>query len=201
VKILGYALITVGFLAGAFFAAQPEPRQSSEAPLQVTVAMAEKSPIPLMPFLGSLGLGILGVVAVRRALRQEATHEDRLAADIEAVETSLAALVEKVEALEREKGEIDVDELRHVIDDRFPADLDAFVQARQSIAHSFSLQAYADVMSPFAAGERHLNRVWSASTDGYIDEAHTYISLARQEFEHALEVFREVKAAPRAVNP
>jgi hypothetical protein len=174
-KGLGYALITAGFLIAAYFAV--------------------RSPhgVPATPFLTGLGIGILGVVLVRLALRQEATHEERLATNIETLETSLVSLVDKVESLERDKDEIDVYELRHVIDDRFPADLDAFVQARESIAHSFSLQAYADVMSPFAAGERHLNRVWSASTDGYIDEAHTYISLARQEFEHALEVFRGMK--------
>ncbi len=77
----------------------------------------------------------------------------------------------------------------------FPDDQDAFVQARKSIAHSFSLQGYADVMNPFAAGERYLNRVWSASTDGYVDEAHTYISKAREQFEEALEVFRGLRKA------
>jgi len=182
-KALGYALITAGFLAGAYYA----------------VRSAEE--VPLVPFLAGLALGIAGVVLVRMALRQEATHEERLASDIEVLESSLVSLVEKAEALEREKDSIDVYELRHVIDERFPPDLDAFVQARESIGHSFGLQAYADVMSPFAAGERHLNRVWSASTDGYIDEAHTYIGLARQELEHALEVFREVKGEVAAVGP
>jgi len=180
-KGLGYAVITAGFLVASYFAVQ-----SPEG-------------VPATPFVIGLGVGILGVVLVRLALRQEATHEERLASNIETIEASLVSLVDKAEALEREKGEIDVYELRHVIDDRFPVDLDAFVQARESIAHSFGLQAYADVMSPFAAGERHLNRVWSASTDGYVDEAHTYIGLARQELEHALEVFRKVKeAAARA---
>ena len=45
-------------------------------------------------------------------------------------------------------------------------------------------------MNPFAAGERYLNRVWSASTDGYIDEAHTYVDKAREQFELALEILR-----------
>ncbi|MCZ6508515.1 MAG: hypothetical protein O7A04_10795 [Acidobacteria bacterium] len=66
----------------------------------------------------------------------------------------------------------------------------AIIQARESISHRFGLQAYAEVMNAFAAGERYLNRVWSASTDGYIDEAHTYIDKARGEFENALAAFR-----------
>lgn len=175
-KGLGYAVITAGFLVASYFAVR-----SPEG-------------VPATSFLIGLGIGVLGVVLVRLALWQEATHEERLASNIETLEASLVSLVDKAEALDREKGGIDVYELRHVIDDRFPVDLDAFVQARESIAHSFSLQGYADVMSHFAAGERHLNRVWSASTDGYVDEAHSYIGLAKEQFGEALRVFRELRA-------
>ena len=35
----------------------------------------------------------------------------------------------------------------------------------------------------FAAGERYLNRVWSASVDGYIDEVRSFLVLARTQFE------------------
>ena len=59
----------------------------------------------------------------------------------------------------------------------------------------FGLQSFADVMNPFAAGERYLNRVWSASTDGYIDEAHTYVTKAREQFELALEILHGLKPA------
>ena len=180
-KIIGYALITLGFLAAAHFATLP------------AVEGAGAAETPLGPFLGGLGVGVLGVILVRVAVRQQATHEDRLSTDIETIEASLVSLVEKAEALDREKADLDVYDLRHLIDERFPPDLDAFVQARGSISHSFSLQAYADVMSPFAIGERHINRVWSASTDGYIDEAHTYIGLAKEQFEEALRVFRGLK--------
>jgi hypothetical protein len=67
------------------------------------------------------------------------------------------------------------------------------VEARKSIAHRFGLQAYADVMNPFAAGERYINRVWSASTDGYIDEAHTYLDMAREQFDEAGRVLARVR--------
>jgi hypothetical protein len=45
-------------------------------------------------------------------------------------------------------------------------------------------------MSHFATGERYLNRCWSASTDGYIEEVHTYIGRAREQFQQALELLR-----------
>lgn len=171
-KILGYLLIVAGFLAGAY------------------VAVRTPDGVAVPPFLLALGVGVLGVALVRWALVQEATHEDTVAANIETLEASLVTLVEDLEALDREKESIDVYDLRHRIDDTFPPHLDSFVQARESMKVHFGLQAYADVMSAFATGERNLNRVWSASTDGYIDEAHTYIHLAHQEMDEALRLFR-----------
>jgi putative OPT family oligopeptide transporter len=85
--------------------------------------------------------------------------------------------------------------LSECIGREFPRDLDAFVQARESVAHRYGLQAYAEVMNPFAAGERYLNRVWSTSTDGYVDEAHRYIDMAREQFESALAEFRALHPA------
>ena len=40
-------------------------------------------------------------------------------------------------------------------------------------------------MSHFAAGERYINRVWSASADGYDDEAETYLKKAAGQFDEA----------------
>ena len=129
------------------------------------------------------------------ARRQEATSEERIRANLATLDRSLVSVVEKVRTLEADKAEIDVYELRHVIDREFPNDLDDFVQARYSLVHVFGLQQFADVMNPFAAGERYLNRVWSASTDGYIDEAHTYVDKAREQFELALEILRGLESS------
>ena len=52
---------------------------------------------------------------------------------------------------------------------------------------------YARVMNPFSAGERYLNRVWSASTDGYIDDAHRHMAKARDQFTEALDAYRELR--------
>ncbi|MCB1054705.1 MAG: hypothetical protein KDD11_04245 [Acidobacteria bacterium] len=178
-KALGYALITLGFLAGAFVAIQHER----------TVALG--------PFLGAVAVGVLGVILVRVATHRAATHVEHLAASISTVGRSLQNLVAEIDRFDAEKESIDVYELRHHIERTFPTEIEAFVEARESIAHSFGLQAYADVMNSFAAGERFLNRVWSASTDGYIDEAYDYITRSREQFDEALTKFRalEQKAA------
>lgn len=171
-KSPGYVLITAGFLVGSYF----------------TVRQTEG--VPWSWYLVALVAGAAGVVMVRRAIHGEARQADRIATNLDAIGTSLETAVERARALDREKGEIDVYELRHRIDREFPEHLDAFVQARESFSHRFGLHAYAELMNPFAAGERNLNRVWAASTDGYVDEAHTYIERALAELENALAVFR-----------
>ena len=177
-KTVGFMLITIGFLAGSYLA----------------VMQREGVPVPM--FVSAMVLGIIGVVLVRIATRQESTHADTIKDNLGAIDSSLESIVEKIRRLDDGKTEIDVYDLRHRIDEEFPDDLDTFVQARKSIAHSFGLQAYADVMNPFAAGERYLNRVWSTSADGYIDEAHTYATKAREQFETTLEVYRGLQHRP-----
>ena len=178
-KSLGYLLITVGFLAGAFFAVE------------------QREGVPVASFLVALAIGAAGVALSRAAKRKEATAPETLRSNLAAIESSLASVVGKIGRLDAGKAEQDVYELHDIIDREFPDDLDAFVQARNSLRHSFGLQAFADVMNPFAAGERYLNRVWSASTDGYIDEAHAYLTRAREQFETALEIFRGLKPAEK----
>ena len=58
--------------------------------------------------------------------------------------------------------------------------------------HVFGIQNYADVMSNFAAGERYINRVWSASTDGYVDEVREYLERAHRQFIEGYRHFTEL---------
>lgn len=173
-RYLGYLLIVAGFLAGAY------------------VAVRQVEAVPVAPFLGALVVGALGVALVRFTTLREARKVDRLAADLSTLESALAAIVENARLLDREKDGVDVYDLRHRIDRLFPGDLARFVEARSSISHRFGLQAYADVMNPFAAGERYLNRVWSTSTDGYVDESHEYVGRSHEQFEHALAELRRL---------
>ena len=171
-KILGYLLLTAGFLRGAY------------------VAVLDVETVPMGSFLLAFGVAVVGIVLARLAGHKESRDVEVVSANIGAIGTSLERIVEKAKDLDRDKETIDVYELRHHIDREFPDDLDTFAQARESIAHSYGLQTYADIMNPFAAGERYLNRVWSTSTDGYIDEAHAYVTKAQEQFEEALKVFQ-----------
>ncbi|HSG82549.1 MAG TPA: hypothetical protein VLC48_09880 [Gemmatimonadota bacterium] len=179
-KRLGYLLITLGFLAAAFY------------------SVRQVEGVPLGPFLASLFLGFVGVVLVRAAQRQLARDTVLQTANIKTIEDSLVQVASDADRLYAEREEFDVYELRHVIDRTFRDNLNTFVEARESIAHTYGLKAYSEVMSQFAAGERYLNRVWSASTDGYIDEAHTYLERARDQFAVALSQFRQLATSPAA---
>jgi hypothetical protein len=68
-----------------------------------------------------------------------------------------------------------------------------FVDARTAIGHVYGLQEYADVMSYFASAERALNRAWSASTDGYVNEVNSSLQKAKEHFCTVLEKINQFK--------
>lgn len=171
-KATGYLLITAGFLAGAYF------------------SVIDTDVVPWSVVMPSLLVGLAGVAMIRISTRAHRLETDRVRSSIEKLEQSLARIVDRATQLDAEKASIDVYDIHHRIDEMFMADLDVFVENRESIGHAYGLQPYADVMTHFATGERYLNRCWSASTDGYIDEVHTYLTRARDQFSEALEMLR-----------
>lgn len=95
--------------------------------------------------------------------------------------------------MNRDKDNIHTYDMHKKIDALLLEDLDAFAEARETIAHVHGLANYADVMNHFAGGERYLNRVWSASADGYIDEVNEYIGRAQEQFEEAQKLLGNLK--------
>jgi len=175
-KTAGFILTAIGFLGGAFLA--------SLDPNEVQWAW----------FVPCLMVGAIGVYQIKRSSRQHARSEDTLASNRGHIEDSLDRILSELRDLDGRKTEIPPYDLRFEIDKRFRADLNRFADARESLAHIYGLQAYADIMSAFAAGERYLNRVWSASADGYVDEAREYIGRAAVQFEEARAKLDEVHA-------
>lgn len=163
-KKIGLALIVLGFLGAAWVATQDVEE----------VNWARFVPLTLV--------GVAGVVVARRAARTEAAHADTVAANIGDLTASIARVVENTSRLNAEKASINPYDMRHKIDDLLADDLGTFAEARETIAVRYGLQNYAEIMSHFAAGERYVNRVWSASVDGYIDEVNEYIGRAEEQF-------------------
>lgn len=169
-KTAGLMLITVGFLAGSWITVQQvdSVRWSLYAPTFVLAA--------------------IGVVLARQGALRLARAADRLQKNIQTVRDCLGRIVANIDDFEAKKADIETHDLRAHIDKTFADDLADFADARESIAHVFGLGSYAEVMNHFAAGERYLNRVWSASVDGYVDECLAYVT-------HAGEQFREARDA------
>ncbi|MHC4456623.1 MAG: hypothetical protein ACYS0I_05940 [Planctomycetota bacterium] len=174
-KRFGQLMIAIAFLGGAL------------------AAVLDKVNVQWGLFVPVVGLGAGGAIMVHLGKKRKIRSKEKLAMGMQNVETGLKTIAEKVKLLNSEKQLINPYEVRHRIDQLLPEHLSKFVEARETIAHRYGLQAYANVMSHFAAGERYLNRVWSASADGYIDEVNTYLDKAQEQFVEALAQVRQLR--------
>ena len=163
----GLILIAIGFLGGSF------------------TAIMDKDQVTLPYFIPFFLVGVIGVVLVQLGIRQEAQDEGKREANFQILKENLAQIAQGMASLDDEKEQIFIYDLPQVLEDRFADQVNLFVEARESIAHGWGMKAYADVMSHFAAGERYMNRVWSTAADGYIDEAHTYVTRSKEQFSEA----------------
>jgi hypothetical protein len=173
-KKIGYILATFGFLAGSL------------------VSVIDQSKIRWELFAPAVAAGAIGVALIHLAKRRHSKSETTVSANMQLLEFSIERIVANLARLNAEKDSINTYDFRWRIDELFPQDIAAFVEARESIAHAHGLAAYADVMTDFAAAERYLNRVWSASADGYIDEVNTYLDKAQQQFTESLSKIRQL---------
>jgi hypothetical protein len=173
-KAFALLLIIASFLVGAFLSSL-DPQ---------TVNWAFMAP--------TLGVGLAGLWLHRRAAHGEIRAGRRLADNIQLLGSCLDNIRRNLDAVCARGDDLPVYEARFEIDRLFREDLSRFAEARESMIHVFGMQNYADVMSNFAAGERYINRVWSASTDGYVDEVRQYLNRARKQFIEAQQHFDEL---------
>lgn len=176
-KRLGFILITVGFLAASY------------------AAVLHETEVQWWLFVPMVLVAVAGVALARTGSRRLAFHADTVASNIDDIDRSLKALAGNVAMLNRDKEKIPTHDMRHKIDELLTDDLNTFVDARETIANKYGLNEYADIMSHFAAGERYINRVWSCSADGYIDEVNIFIARAEEQFADTLSRFQKLKAA------
>jgi hypothetical protein len=166
-KPIGFFLLIAGFLVGAY---------STALDIEAT---------NWSYFIPAAIAAIVGVILIKREESGQATSEHVLAANRAELTESLSNIVGNIDQMISAGSSVSTDKIRDEIDSRLRADLRRFADARESMIHLFSLQAYADIMSNFATGERYVNRVWSASADGYDYEARSYLEKARSQFSAA----------------
>ncbi|MCW8878297.1 MAG: hypothetical protein OQJ89_06545 [Kangiellaceae bacterium] len=174
-KKIGYILIMASFLSGSF------------------LTSLDPTLVNWMYFVPALIVGFVGVALVKSEHKKHAKADHKLEDDLQLMDKSLHQIVNNLKELNGQKESLPTYEARFEIDKRFREDLDNFAEVRESMRHLFGLQPYADIMSAFAAGERYINRVWSASTDGYVDEVKTYLTKAHDQFIEAQGKFDQAK--------
>jgi hypothetical protein len=175
-KTIALFLVAASFLTGAF------------------VTVMDPRLINWSYMIPTLVVGLIGLGMYRKAESAETRSGQRLADNMEILDTSLSNILANLENLCQREKELPVYEARFEIDRLFREDLNNFAEARESMIHVFGIQHYADVMSNFAAGERYINRVWSASTDGYVDEVRLYLERARAQFTEGWSHFSGLQA-------
>jgi hypothetical protein len=171
-KQVGYLLLAAGFLGGAF------------------ATSLDVQDVNWTIFSAFAVAAFVGLVLVKRTASAIARSDTVLAVNRSELKESIQNIVRDVNELNttavKQGGE-----LREKIDLELRNDLRRFADARQSMVHLFGLQTYADIMSTFAAGERYINRVWSASADGYDEEATAYLKKAGTQFVEAERLLSE----------
>lgn len=158
------------------------------------VAMLDVTEVNWLLFAAPLVVGFFGVIWHRRRLHAMASHGEVVTGNLSTLQNSLISIVNNLQPMVDKPDELPTHQARFEIDRLFREDLNRFANAREAMSHAFGLQAYADVMSSFAAGERYINRVWSASADGYVDEVNKYLKRAFDQFQDALKLFNTQQA-------
>lgn len=169
IKTIAYGMVTVGFVGASL------------------ASVLDTETLVWWHYAVCLGIGIAGVVMIRSHMHELRTEPNALAGNMTSLIECMTRVVEKCR--EYQGASLTPETclgMHSTIDRVFVDDLRDFAQARESITHLHGLPAYADVMSSFATGERYLNRVWSASADGYVDEVALFMPKVQTQFTECL---------------
>lgn len=151
-KTIGIILMWVGFLAASFF------------------VMQQLKTVNWLAYAITAAVSAFGVILIRSSDSGAATEVAKVDTDLNIMESSLRRVLDNLGQMISNKDEIFVYDVHGKIDADLSTDMFDFAEARESIMHGIGMHEYAMVMDNFARGERSVNRAWSASADGYVDE-------------------------------
>lgn len=182
-RLAGHCLLWIGFLSGAFVAVR-----STE------VADAPWSTISWPLYAVGIAIAVGGVFLLRTTQPGRDESDDTHTSNIAGLEALLGKILGHLRSWQTAEGRLPVFQVHGAIDRDIADDLAEFADLRQSMVRAFGLQQYARVMTEFALAERSINRMWSASADGYVDEVDRSNARAVNHLEAALERLREAQA-------
>ena len=179
---LAILLITIGAIGASIGVAQTHPQiEGWEHTFQVN--------LPITIFF--LAVLLFGIAIKRRAVRTMAKDSQKYAGNRQILHDALSNVVEQINNLQNHHHEMSLDALHESLDRTLSGSLADFIENRQSLIDAFGMSGYAHVMTSFAQAERRLNRVWSASADGYPDESIACIQKALPALKETQETLRQ----------
>ncbi|MCK5074341.1 MAG: hypothetical protein KAQ98_13005 [Bacteriovoracaceae bacterium] len=138
-------------------------------------------------FIPGFILAVIGILIwhtmVRKLIKLELKQQDASSNDnpvtlIEKLQPNLTDLTSKI-------GNLDSDELCQEVDKLLDNYVLPFAEVRQTLVNMMGMSKGAQVLVTIAYGERMLNRVWSASADGHLEEAQNVYPDAVSAFQEA----------------
>lgn len=162
-KQAGIALLLIGFFGASFVAVRELDTKSDGTKL-------EWQTVNWLHYGGFIALGVVGVVLIRTAAAGAKGETHVVAADLQTMKSSIEDINRELAEMVAARETMNVYDVHERIDAQMATQLAAFADARESLITAYGLQPFADVMTQFATGERAINRAWSASADGYVNE-------------------------------
>ena len=186
-RVYGHLLLWSGFLCGALVAVRSTEKPDSPW-----------STISWPAYCVALGVAVIGVVLLRSAKRTARLGSEKHAGDVEQMDAALRRLSQQLRTWQTDEGKPPVHDVYRQIDERLSDDLTLFANLRESLIDAFGLQNYAAIMTEFALAERTINRMWSASVDGYVDKVDSCLKRAVAHTETAIQRLETARSSSAA---
>ena len=108
----------------------------------------------------------------------------------------LADVQSPLDELLADVGEFETHEICDRVDDILAKYVLPFAEVRRGVIDRLGMEKGAEILVVVAYGERMLNRVWSAASDGHLPEAMSVLPDAIAAFNEAAELAKSSNALP-----
>ncbi len=145
-----------------------------------------------------IAVGVVGVVLLRRCQQTTAGDVERIEAEYSTLTSSMETMLTEIADLRDRCLSMAPSAIVRFIDERLAPPLSDFADSRNALIRRHGLNAFGDVMTQFASGERFTNRAWSAAADGYLDEVKRSVDRADLHLQEAANKMADLESGTMA---
>ncbi len=179
-SFIGQVLLWFGFLSGSLATVY---EIKDDANLSLTIPWFVVSALVLVA-----GIALIWIGKTQARVMDESSE-----GNVETLRRTISNLVVNAAEIQKMQDKLPPSQILQNIDDRCAVDFQEFADNRKSLIVAHDLNVYAEVMTQFAAGERAMNRAWSASADGYVDEVRDCLSRSHEHLLATQELLEKLK--------